>query len=337
MRLQTTFTTRIANIDQAFAPYGELYNKIGGNGPLNFTGDLQDIFAGLYDTPNRELMSNAGRWLSPDPTLASWNAYGYSTNPNSFVDPLGLSSCVFGSIRECRPGRHRNSIRFDGYRTDDLIQDLETLYLDGRAGYWQPTGDDGGSVWIPSSFPSLLTPANNVDTTLDNTANAANNCVKPNAAQRAWIKVLTAAANWMKTTIGVGLGASYGLGFGQGAGIAGTISGQLQVSPGGSASLVYTWGGSGLTEDWLTPSSYGASFIFGPQVSFSSGPPSSGPGADIAVSGVLPLRGPVGPGGSIDVDGSDTGVTGTLTGGIGAGIASGSAVVTQTTVVPVCR
>jgi RHS repeat-associated protein len=91
MRLQTSFTTRTVNIDQAFAPYGEVYNKIGGNGPLNFTGDLQDIFAGLYDTPNRELMSNAGRWLSPDPAGASWNAYSYPTNPNSVTDPSGLN------------------------------------------------------------------------------------------------------------------------------------------------------------------------------------------------------------------------------------------------------
>jgi hypothetical protein len=143
-------------------------------------------------------------------------------------------------------------------------------------------------------------------------------------------------ANWTNATIGVGVGASYGLGLGQFFGFAGTGSAQIQVSPGGQASLVYTWGGSGLTQDWLTPSSFGASFIVGPQVSLSSGPPSPGPGADVAVSGVYPMRGPVGPGASIDVGASADGVTGTLTAGAGAGIVSGDAVATQTAVVPFC-
>jgi RHS repeat-associated protein len=62
-----------------------------GNGDLNFTGDYQDLFSGLYDPPNREFDTSSGsRWLSPDPARASWNAYSYATNPNSFVDPLGL-------------------------------------------------------------------------------------------------------------------------------------------------------------------------------------------------------------------------------------------------------
>ena len=167
-------------------------------------------------------------------------------------------------------------------------------------------------------------------------ANKSGNCIKPNFAQRAAINVLTKVANWSNKTVGYGFGASYGLGFGQGFGFAGTASAQLQVSPGGGASLVYTYGGSGLTQDWLTPSSLGAAFIVGPEISVSSGPPSSGPGADVAVSGVIPVRGPIGAGASLDVNGSADGVTGTLTGGVGVGIVSGSAVVTQTVAVPFC-
>jgi hypothetical protein len=87
--------------------------------------------------------------------------------------------------------------------------------------------------------------------------------------------------------------------------------------------------------NWLTPSSLGAAFIVGPQVSVSSRPPSSGPGADLAISGVLSNRG-VGPGASLDVNGSADGLTGTLTGGVGAGLVSGSAVVTQTAILPFC-
>jgi hypothetical protein len=38
-----------------------------------------------------------GRWLSPDPAGASWNAYQYSTNPLVELDPSGLSSIEVGA------------------------------------------------------------------------------------------------------------------------------------------------------------------------------------------------------------------------------------------------
>jgi len=84
--------------DRAFAPYGELYNNFGSTAANEnmFTGDTQDILATgncCYDTPNRELSGNQGRWLSPDPAGAGWNAYAYATNPNSNVDPTGLAGC----------------------------------------------------------------------------------------------------------------------------------------------------------------------------------------------------------------------------------------------------
>src|SRR5258708_22194145 len=55
-----------------------------------FTGNTQDIVAGITDTPNRELGPIMGRWLSPDPANAGWNLYGYSPNPLSNPDPSGL-------------------------------------------------------------------------------------------------------------------------------------------------------------------------------------------------------------------------------------------------------
>jgi RHS repeat-associated protein len=82
--------------DRAFAPYGELYNNFGStNANENiFTGDTQDILGTLdccFDTPNREMSSTQGRWLSPDPARAGWNQYAYVSNmPNNSVDPLGL-------------------------------------------------------------------------------------------------------------------------------------------------------------------------------------------------------------------------------------------------------
>jgi RHS repeat-associated protein len=79
--------------DQAFAAYGEVYNIFGSTEQnlISFTGLTQDVFHGMYDTPNRELQgSQQGRWLSPDPAGAGWNQYAYATNPNSRTDPLGL-------------------------------------------------------------------------------------------------------------------------------------------------------------------------------------------------------------------------------------------------------
>jgi RHS repeat-associated protein len=89
--------------DRAFAPYGEIYNNFGStNANENmFTGDTQDILATTdccFDTPNRELSATQGRWLSPDPAGAGWNAYAYATNPNSFVDPSGLNRAFPGQI-----------------------------------------------------------------------------------------------------------------------------------------------------------------------------------------------------------------------------------------------
>jgi RHS repeat-associated protein len=68
VRFASGMGSRTAGIDRAFAPFGETYDGVinGSNDP-NFTGDTQDSIAGLYDTPNRELHPNQGRWISPDP------------------------------------------------------------------------------------------------------------------------------------------------------------------------------------------------------------------------------------------------------------------------------
>jgi RHS repeat-associated protein len=89
-RLSSTIINHTIVSDQAYAPYGEVYNKqsTGAGQPgWMFTGDTQDILAGLFDTPNRELNPGQGRWLSPDPAGSGWNQYAY---PTSFVDPSGL-------------------------------------------------------------------------------------------------------------------------------------------------------------------------------------------------------------------------------------------------------
>ncbi|HZR67388.1 MAG TPA: RHS repeat-associated core domain-containing protein [Terriglobales bacterium] len=73
VRFSSTVVNRASVFDRAFAPYGEVYDTVQGGitVPPNFTGDTQDTVSGTYDTPNRELNPNQGRWLTPDPAGVS--------------------------------------------------------------------------------------------------------------------------------------------------------------------------------------------------------------------------------------------------------------------------
>jgi len=71
-RLTEKLVDRTVQYDRAFAPYGEMYDNFGSTTALDFTGDKQDLFAGLNDTPNREQIPNQGRWISPDPAGVSF-------------------------------------------------------------------------------------------------------------------------------------------------------------------------------------------------------------------------------------------------------------------------
>jgi RHS repeat-associated protein len=103
-RFGSALGTRASAFDRAFAPFGEMYDNFGVSNQLGFTGDTQDTIAGLFDTPNRELHPNQGRWISPDPAGVSvsnpqnpqsWNRYAYVlNNPLSYKDPTGLE-CVW--------------------------------------------------------------------------------------------------------------------------------------------------------------------------------------------------------------------------------------------------
>jgi RHS repeat-associated protein len=89
-RLESSRGNRTFLEDRAFAPYGEVYLPFGTAAEVNFTGDNSDLTAGTYDTPNRELNPNVGRWLSVDTSHAGWNPYAYSSNPLGETDPTGL-------------------------------------------------------------------------------------------------------------------------------------------------------------------------------------------------------------------------------------------------------
>jgi RHS repeat-associated protein len=99
-RLSSSVKNRTVSFDRAFAPFGEMYNNFGNTGGLNFTGDTQDSFTGLFDTPGREYSPIQGRWMSPDPAgpasvnfanPQTFNRYAYAlNNPLKLVDPSGL-------------------------------------------------------------------------------------------------------------------------------------------------------------------------------------------------------------------------------------------------------
>jgi RHS repeat-associated protein len=94
-------------VERAYAPFGETYNQFGSSTKgTSFTGDLQDIVAGTYDTLNREQNPAQGRWLSVDPAHASWNGYMYSTQPLNTIDPSGLrgEAYVWSQHGRCDPG-----------------------------------------------------------------------------------------------------------------------------------------------------------------------------------------------------------------------------------------
>ena len=86
----TSATTRMPLYSREFAPYGEIWSTFDQTHDVNFTGDNEDLVQGTYDTPNRELNPNQGRWISPDPAHSGWNAYSYTTNPLGESDPTGL-------------------------------------------------------------------------------------------------------------------------------------------------------------------------------------------------------------------------------------------------------
>jgi hypothetical protein len=112
-RIASASNTNHLDADQAYSPYGEIYDIFGSNvAQYQFFAGLDSMFAPstttptMYDAANREL-SYASRWLSPDPAGVGWNQYAYTTNPNSLVDPLGLgpTACL---ARGRMGGAHAN-------------------------------------------------------------------------------------------------------------------------------------------------------------------------------------------------------------------------------------
>jgi RHS repeat-associated protein len=123
--------------DRAFTPYGVPFDIFGGTGQSDtlFAGLTQDIFSGMYDTPNRELTAVQSRFMSPDPAGFGWNQYAYPTNPNSAVDPSGLQPGGIGGPT-CLVARRLGS--------NMVPSTCAGGPTDGGGGGGDDGGDDGG-------------------------------------------------------------------------------------------------------------------------------------------------------------------------------------------------
>jgi hypothetical protein len=145
-RIVSSTSNNTVTADQAYTPYGEIYNIFGANNGSYqvFAGMIADLAPStttpiMWDTPNREL-SYTGRWLSPDPyglgafdpsNSQSWNRYAYAlNNPLRYTDPLGLY-CFYGGAGD----------------TPDNDSD-PTDYDFGASG---PGDCGGGGQWINTS------------------------------------------------------------------------------------------------------------------------------------------------------------------------------------------
>jgi len=136
-----------------------------------FTGYERDGETGLDYAQARYFSSTQGRFISPDPLLASgqpaepqsWNRYAYVlNNPLMFVDPFGL---IWGRRDyEDENGNKRTEIRwFDG----DTVGDGYTTFTDGHY-----TFGDGRAYWFADNGDFGL-----VDTVYAGTEQSGDSCL----------------------------------------------------------------------------------------------------------------------------------------------------------------
>jgi RHS repeat-associated protein len=91
---------------QDYAPFGQLFNGSATSDPYKFTGKERDSESGNDYFGARYYGSSMGRFMSPDPLMATperlldpqeWNMYGYArNNPLSITDPTGLDIWLQG-------------------------------------------------------------------------------------------------------------------------------------------------------------------------------------------------------------------------------------------------
>ena len=166
-RVASNIAAHTVTADQAYTPYGEVYNLFGSSVSKydQFAGTSSDYSQGVMaDTPNREL-SVVGRWLSPDPAGMGWNQYAYPTNPNSMSDPSGLDAGGGNGEGSCEngcpisdPGPDPNPPGAGSYCTGYGPCNLPGYYPGGEYG-GAGSGCEGGCGTMPASAEATGTGA----------------------------------------------------------------------------------------------------------------------------------------------------------------------------------
>ncbi len=96
-----------ARLDGKYYPYGQERPSATTNGSEKFTGYFRDSETGLDYADQRYHFPGTGRFLTPDPYIASggprdpgsWNRYAYvQGDPINFHDPRGLAICTIQSV-----------------------------------------------------------------------------------------------------------------------------------------------------------------------------------------------------------------------------------------------
>lgn len=162
-----------------FYPYGQEKPSATTNGTEKFATYFRDAETGLDYAQNRYHNPGTGRFMTPDPYMASggpanpasWNRYAYvGGDPVNLFDPYGLATCPAGSYNTCVDVFGANSVMAGGdggggrsgnggaghssgpYSDSDLIN--------------HAAGGSGGHAPRPSDFaPELCTLAEIIDRT----------------------------------------------------------------------------------------------------------------------------------------------------------------------------
>ena len=176
-RITSSLTGNTVLTDQAYTPFGELYNIFGsGNSQYELFAGITPNFAPgittpiMWDTPNREL-SSVGRWLSPDPAGLSavdpskpqtWNRYAYAlNNPLSYVDPTGLFCQWDDGSRDDEPVDGGTSFGDCSDQGGTWI-DTTTITVNGDAPNVPTDTFENGDQIFPQIFPANNNPCANV-------------------------------------------------------------------------------------------------------------------------------------------------------------------------------
>jgi RHS repeat-associated protein len=307
-----------------FTPYGqEMATETACSTNYKFAGYERDAETGLDYAFARFYNSRLDRFMSADPmggdpsAPQSLNRYAYVlNNPPNYVDPLGLICISLSTMKpvnlgpsECTGG---DLLWIDTVVVVNGGSGIDTPPISSPVLLWTTNGSGGGGAFAPNRTGGDSTPS----------------CAQPNFLNRLEIPVLAKIAAMFDMTVGIGLSGSAGAGYVMG--VAGAGSGYLVVSPNGDAAFVFSLGSTPGMGPVSGPGVLGGPSIL--QSNATSPQQLGGPSVSVGASFAAGLGGgadmSVGQGGTI---------TTTATVGFGAGGKGSAGVLSNSTVIPVCK